>query len=80
MTPDLDTIIVVKQTSCYQKSDAVIEIVQAFGGLWKLFMLAKWIPRSIRDFFYDRVARHRHRFMRSTQCLNPTEELKKRML
>lgn len=80
MTPDLDTILVIKQRMCYQKSDAVLEILKEFGGLWHLSRVLKLIPSPVRDFFYDWIARHRHKVFKSKGCIIPSQKLRERML
>ncbi|MNC92750.1 hypothetical protein D3C83_92320 [compost metagenome] len=50
-------------------------------GAWKLFALVKIIPRPIRDYAYDVVARNRYRwFGRLDTCIVPTPELKARFI
>jgi predicted DCC family thiol-disulfide oxidoreductase YuxK len=53
-----------------QKSDAVLAIVEQFGGLWRLLRALKIVPRSWRDAIYDLVARNRYRWF-GTQSACP---------
>jgi len=56
-------------------SDAVIAILTALGGGWKLMSLFKVIPRPIRDFVYGLVAKYRYRiFGKRDQCFVPLGE------
>jgi predicted DCC family thiol-disulfide oxidoreductase YuxK len=54
------------------KSDAVIYILHALGGLWSVLGLAlQLVPRTIRDVAYDMVGRIRHRLFRRPADLCP---------
>jgi len=80
-TTDYDSIIVEKDGEIYQKSNAALEIARKMDGLWKLFYGFKIIPKFIRDFFYDIVAKNRYRFLGKTDaCRLPTPELRARFL
>jgi predicted DCC family thiol-disulfide oxidoreductase YuxK len=51
------------------KSEAVIYLLSKSDGLWPWVGLSlKIIPRAVRDFFYDLVARSRHRLNLSKVC------------
>ncbi len=43
----------------FKRSDAVIEIVADLGGWWSLARAALIIPKSVRDWAYNRVAKNR---------------------
>lgn len=63
------------------KSDAVLRIARYLGGGWRLFGLASLIPRAVRNFAYDLVARNRHRILGSTErCLIPPPEARERFI
>jgi len=54
------------------KSDAVVYILRALGGLWSVLGLAlQLVPRMIRDFGYDTVGRIRHRLFHRPANLCP---------
>jgi predicted DCC family thiol-disulfide oxidoreductase YuxK len=63
------------------KSGAVIEILSLLKGFrWAAAML-RCIPESIRERFYDRVARNRYRwFGRQTACYSGEEAYRHRFL
>jgi predicted DCC family thiol-disulfide oxidoreductase YuxK len=47
------------------RSDAWIHILRKLGGKWKLLAaLLSLTPRSMRDFFYNRIASLRHKIFR----------------
>ena len=78
---DFDSVIVEKDGKLYQKSDAALEIARNMGGLWKLLYGFKIVPKFIRDFVYDLVAKNRYRFMgKMDACRIPTPELRARFL
>jgi len=54
------------------RSSAALRVARYLGGPWSL-LLAFWlVPRPLRDWAYDVVARNRHRLMGSAQqCLLP---------
>ena len=43
------------------RSDGVVHILSRLGPVWRLLgVLLALVPRTIRDFFYDRFAERRH--------------------
>lgn len=70
----LDTVWLWKNGRLYTKSQAVALIFRELGWRWWPGLMLM-IPRSIRDFFYDRVARSRYQvFGQSDVCRIPTAE------
>jgi predicted DCC family thiol-disulfide oxidoreductase YuxK len=61
-------------------SDAWLELATALGGLWRVFAIARWVPRRLRDSLYRWLARHRHQFPgRADRCALPDPEVVKRL-
>ena len=59
---DNDTVVVWVGSCRLVRSAAVIYLLSKSDGLWPgVGLILKIIPRVIRDFFYDLVARSRHR-------------------
>jgi len=78
---DFDSVILEKDGKLYQKSDAALEIARNMDGLWKLLYGFKILPRFIRDFVYELVAKNRYRLMgKMDACRLPTPELRARFL
>lgn len=78
---DFDSVILEKDGKLYQKSDAALEIARSMDGLWKLLYGFKILPKFIRDFVYDLVAKNRYRLMgKMDACRLPTPELRARFL
>ena len=71
----LDSIVVLKGDQVSIRSDAVIEILVALGGIYKISKLLKLIPSSLRNLVYDTVAKMRYRwFGRRDICRIPSPE------
>ena len=64
----------------YFKSDSVLMAARHLRGLHGAGLLMP-LPRALRDWLYDRVARNRYAwFGRDEACLIPTPELAARLL
>lgn len=65
----------------FLRSDAVIELGRALGGLWSLARLGLIIPRPLRDPLYKLVARNRYWLSRQHDfCVLPDPEMAARIL
>ena len=65
----------------FTDSEAILRIVNGFGGAWRLIAVCRLLPRRLRDAAYRAVARNRYTwFGRSTQCFIPTAEQAGRFL
>ncbi|MBK7212580.1 MAG: DUF393 domain-containing protein [Bacteroidales bacterium] len=56
-----DSVAFIRGNSAWVKSDAIIQLGLELGGLWKLSIILKLIPKVIRDYIYDMIAANRHR-------------------
>jgi len=78
---DLQTVVLIDDEKAYTKSDAFLRIMKKLGGLWKALLVLWIIPRPVRDFFYDLIARNRYRiFGKKDSCMIPSPEVKKRFI
>ncbi len=76
---EIDTVIFIKENKSFTHSDAVIEILSDLGGVWKLTKVFKLIPKSIRDFLYNQIAKRRYKlFGRKASCMIPNSSLQNR--
>jgi predicted DCC family thiol-disulfide oxidoreductase YuxK len=77
---DPDTFAVVLGGRALLKSEGAIEILRRLPGWgWTAALLA--VPRPLRDWAYDRVARNRYRlFGRLNACLVPDAEFRRHMV
>jgi predicted DCC family thiol-disulfide oxidoreductase YuxK len=84
MAPEdaLDSVALVHATGTYRKSDAVWRILARLGGIWRLLAgLLRIVPRPVRNWGYDFVARHRYRwFGKKETCRLPTPSERERFL
>jgi len=64
-----DSIVVLTADSnLLTRSTAVLHVLGRLGGFWRLLAgLIRWIPVAARDWFYDQIARIRHRLFRRPQ-------------
>jgi predicted DCC family thiol-disulfide oxidoreductase YuxK len=78
---DLYSIIVLKNGTVFDRSDALIEIARGLPGLWSMLTAFRFFPKFFRDTVYKLVANNRYRiFGRRESCMIPTPELKARFL
>ncbi|MBK6674023.1 MAG: thiol-disulfide oxidoreductase DCC family protein [Proteobacteria bacterium] len=69
---DPSTFLVLDAGRVFRESDAVIHVVTALGHLWRVFEIARIIPRPCRDWMYRVLARNRYRwFGRRQVCYLP---------
>lgn len=85
MVPDLCqstcSLVLVEGRSISLKSDAALRVASYLKWPWSWGRAAMILPRGLRDFAYDVIARNRYRwFGRHDACLLPTEELRSRLM
>ena len=77
---NLDTLYLWKPEKYYlQKSQAVFKISEVIGGLYTLLSYFRYLPTSLTDFFYDRVAANRKK-LAGGACEIPTAEERKKFV
>ena len=65
----------------YYQSEAVLRVLTSLGGGWRLFHAAYIVPRFLRDWVYQFIARNRYRFFGKREtCRLPTDSEKSRFL
>ena len=75
-----ETNVAIINGQAYFKSDATILVLAGLPGWswWRIFLL---LPRRVRDWAYDRIARNRYRlFGRNEACLVPTSAIAARFV
>jgi predicted DCC family thiol-disulfide oxidoreductase YuxK len=76
-----DSFVLIEDGAAYLKSTAFFRIVPHLSGLWPALALGRLLPRALRDWLYDRIARNRYRlFGRRQSCMVPTPEIRARFL
>ncbi len=80
-TNDFDSFVYIKCDKYYLKSSAALHVLKELGGIWKLFYVFIIIPKFIRDFFYNIIAKTRYKiFGKLDSCMVPAPELRQRFL
>jgi predicted DCC family thiol-disulfide oxidoreductase YuxK len=64
---NLNSIVFIADQKIFLKSDAAIEIAKLLNGLPRYLQYFRFIPRPIRDFIYDLIAKNRYRLF-GTSC------------
>jgi predicted DCC family thiol-disulfide oxidoreductase YuxK len=76
-----DTIVLVEDGRRYERSAAVLRIARQLRAPWPLLFAFIVVPRPLRDWAYDAMARRRYRwFGRRETCMVPTPELRARFV
>ena len=77
----LDTVVLVEDGRAFVKSSAALGIARWMDAPWPALRVLAVIPRAVRDFFYDRLAKNRYRiFGRVDACMLPPPEVRARFL
>jgi predicted DCC family thiol-disulfide oxidoreductase YuxK len=78
---DWNSNLLVLEGRVYTELDAFVEIARRFGGFWRLMPILYAIPRPLREWLYNRIARNRYDwFGKRDTCYLPTPELAPRFL
>ena len=65
----------------YKKSTAVLKLSSLLGGWHQLLLLGYILPRFVRDWLYNIVAKNRYRwFGKKDQCMLPSKVFENRFL
>ncbi|MFK7809688.1 MAG: thiol-disulfide oxidoreductase DCC family protein [Saprospiraceae bacterium] len=78
---DMDTVVLVMNDKAYTRSSAALHVLRRLGMPFSLLSVFLILPKFLRDFVYDFIARNRYKwFGRQESCWMPTPELKSRFL
>lgn len=65
----------------FTKSTGYFEVARALGGIWQLGLIFQLVPRPVRDWVYDLVARNRYRWFGKTEaCALLSEDQRARLV
>lgn len=79
--PSLNSVVLIDNGKAYTQSSAAIRICKHLDGGWKLLYGFIIIPKFIRDFFYNIIARNRYKWWgKKESCMVPTQEIRERFL
>lgn len=80
-TEETDSVIFIRDSRAFIKSDAALEIAGYLKQPWSWLRSTSFIPRRVRDFFYDGIAKNRYAvFGKKEACWLPTPETKERFM
>lgn len=83
---DLDTVCVVLSHGAADervltRSDAILSLGNDLGGIWKVAVVGKIVPRFLRDALYNLVAANRYKvFGKYESCMLPAPEHRAKFL
>lgn len=62
---DIDSVVWIdpRRNELLTRSAAGLRVARCLGGLWRLALVFWIVPRPIRDWGYDLIARHRHQLI-----------------
>ncbi len=78
--PTLDTMYLLDGKEVFERSGAGLRICRRLPRYRVLSTLGLLVPRFLRDWVYDLVARNRQRITSGESCEPPPEEVRKRFL
>lgn len=77
----LNTLVFIQKDKYFLKSSATLHVLKVLGGFWKIFYAFIFVPKFLRDFIYDIMAKSRYNlFGKSETCLLPTPDIMQRFL
>ena len=80
-TAKTDSIILIDNKKAFTKSTAALRIAKDLSGAYPLLYGFIIIPKPIRDWVYDYIAKNRYKWYgKKDSCMIPTPELKKKFL
>ena len=63
MAPEyMSTMVLIEDDRVLTRSEAALRIAWHVGGLWKMTVLVRVVPRVVRDWGYQVIARNRYRW------------------
>jgi predicted DCC family thiol-disulfide oxidoreductase YuxK len=76
-----DSMVLIDEHRIFTRSAAALRIVRRLQLPWRVLYALIIIPRPLRDWAYDFIARRRYRwFGRRDQCMMPSPEIQSRFL
>lgn len=80
-TEEISTVLLIQNNTLYTQSTAVLRICRLMPGVWPLLYGFIVVPRPLRDFLYNLVAKNRYKiFGRKDSCRIPTPELQSKFV
>jgi predicted DCC family thiol-disulfide oxidoreductase YuxK len=80
-TERFDTMLVVRNGACLEKSDAFFAVMSELGFPWRALRVFRLMPKRLRDWLYDRIALNRYAlFGKYDYCSLPSPDHASRYL
>lgn len=82
MDSSIDSIVLYEPGYAYFiKSEAVFRIIKHLSSSVRLLLFFNFIPTSIKNVFYDIIAKNRYNWYgKKESCMMPTEEVKRKFI
>tara|TARA_B110000093_G_C12704030_1_gene299434 strand:+ start:166 stop:576 length:411 start_codon:yes stop_codon:yes gene_type:complete len=78
---DLNSIILIDNNKIFKKSLAILRLLKILGGIYTLLYIFIIIPKPLRDWVYDYIAKNRYKWYgKKDSCMIPTKELKNKFI
>ena len=68
LTARIATLVVWDGETCFERSDAILELVRHLRAPWRWAQVMRLIPKGIRDEIYDSIATQRHQWFEGSAC------------
>lgn len=76
-----ETFIFFENGNPHFKSDGVIALSRHLGGIVRLIRFGKYIPKPVRDWSYEKVAKNRYKiFGKTDECILPNADSRHRFI
>jgi predicted DCC family thiol-disulfide oxidoreductase YuxK len=76
-----ETYLLLDKGQLFDKSAGYLRMIEILGGWWLFWKIFRLIPRRIRDYFYDVIARNRYKWFGKTEyCKLIPEDLARTLL
>lgn len=76
-----ESVILIEKHKKYERSSAALRIAKKLNGLWPLLYVFIIVPKPIRDWFYNLIAKNRYKwFGVMDACMIPSPEVRQRFL
>jgi predicted DCC family thiol-disulfide oxidoreductase YuxK len=70
-----DSFLFIENNKSFAKSDGVFALLNHVNGAARMLRFGKVLPKTLRDWLYDRIARNRYNmFGKSSVCMVPSEQ------
>ena len=76
---DLSSMVLINGEKAFIKSSAALRIFGKLRGLWPIMVIFLAVPRFIRNWVYNGVAKRRNRLVKE-KCVVPSGEFKERFI